>query len=113
MRTDFFYLSKAKEYIAAINNLLPTIASLYDEGFEPSTELKIMWKETADLKFKIKLLFKEFNNGELFFQSCMSIDENRLLVDRDEEALELYKHTLSLLVDHIRTYRLIPAALAE
>jgi hypothetical protein len=103
MKSADFFIEKANEYIKSIEEILPNIFSKYSQGLDPTPEYIEQSEKISDLKFKTKLLFTEFDNGELFINKITDIDDAR--VRYGEDPLEKYKHILSLFVEHIKDFR--------
>ena len=62
----FYFLHLAKNYLAEIDDLLPQVPAS-EHGELPSTSLVVtVRKQASYLTLKIKLLFQEFDKGELF-----------------------------------------------
>ena len=105
MKPTDFYLDKASEYINSIDMILPNLLSSHSQGFDPTPEYKEQKQNISDLKLKTKLLFTEFDNGELFIKEIESIDKNIFLCFKTDELLKEYKHMLSLFIHHIKEFR--------
>ena len=105
MKSADFFIDKAKEYIISIDEVLKNPVSPYDGGFEPSPALKEFSEKTHNIKIKTKLLFSEFDNGELFLTLIKSADGNLEYLKHGENVLTSYKETLNLFIDHINEFR--------
>lgn len=105
MKSADFFIDKANEYIKSIDEVLPNLLSPYSQGFDPTPEYRKQSEKISDLRLKTKLLFTEFDNGELFKNKIVGIDENKMLWFKEDELLKQYKHTISLFIDHINEFR--------
>ena len=106
MKTLDFFIDKANEYSNEIDEIVNNYISRYsEEAFENSPEYTKQKLDISDLKLKIKLLFSEFDNGELFKSEIIKADESGNYTLKDDELLKVYKHILSLFVDHIVEFR--------
>jgi len=108
MKTTDFFVEKANEYIKTIEeiikNLLPEIPLGFDH-FNPPIEYVEQSEKISDIKLKTKLLFSEFDNGELFNNQINTIDKNQILNIFKEKVLENYKHVLLLFIEHLKIFR--------
>ena len=69
MKTADFFVEKAKGYINSIDELLPSLTSEYSfDGLSKEQEQKV-----SDLRLKSKVLFSEFDKGEVFYKKLYSL----------------------------------------
>jgi len=108
--TDFF-IEKAENYIIDVDSfLLKNINSgITDKRFMNSDDLSQLETRLADiqeLKLKIKLLFSETDNGNLFTENLIKrTTTSDLLHISNKKVLESYKRTLELFIEHIKDYK--------
>ena len=104
MKTLDFFISKAKEYSSTIDEIQKHYISPYT-AFDSSLEYQEQKRKILDLKLKVKLLFSEFENGEIFNSEVKIADKDRSYALHTDELLEVYKHVLSLFIDHIVEFK--------
>ena len=102
MKSADFFIAKAIVCINSIDEILPNVVS---SPFSDETKYAEQSKTLSDLSLKIKLLFSEFDNGELFKDKIISIDENKMLWGKRNEVLKQYYDVLSLFIKHINEFR--------
>jgi hypothetical protein len=100
MKSVNFFIDKAREYTNSIDGILPNLPPQDSPGMVTSTGYKDLSEKISDIRNKTKLLFSEFDNGDIFEKNIAAIDENKMLLSEEEEVLERYKYTLSLFIDH-------------
>jgi hypothetical protein len=107
MKSTDFFIDKANEYIKSIDNILQNFTSKYSGGFDKSPELKEQERKISDLQLKIRLLFSEFDKGDIFYSNLKYYYEDSMsrLYTTDEEILKKSKHTLELFIDHLKEFR--------
>jgi hypothetical protein len=112
LREPYYFLHLAQTYKKEIDLLLPLVPPAYEGGLSPTYQVVAIRKQASDLRLKIKLLFQEFDKGQLFYDKCIWVDESYLLTFDDQEKLNQYRHVLSLFIEHLLTFR-IPELLSE
>ncbi len=108
MKSADFLIDKAKEYINSIDKISPNLVSKYSGGFDGSPELTEQENKLSDLYLKVRLLFSEVANGDIFFSQLKPIYEDHLLSLKhkgEEEKLAKTKHTLELFIEHINDFK--------
>ena len=108
MKSADFLIDKAKEYITSIDSLSPNLVSKYSGGFDKLPELEEQENKLSDLYLKVRLLFSEVDNGDIFFSQLKPIYEDKLLSIKpkgEEEKLAKTKHTLELFIEHITDFK--------
>ncbi len=112
-KTASFFIEKANNYIAEINNYLEKdiyIDFLDIRLLKPEEKTKSYnyLSEIRELKLKIRLLFSEFENGNLFSNNLMSDpkDARGILSTSEKNILKSYKRTLEIYCEHLKEYKL-------
>jgi len=108
MKSADFLIDKAKEYIISIDGLSPNLVSRFSGGFDKSPELEEQENKLSDLYLKVRLLFSEVENGDIFFSQLKPIYEDQLLSlkqNGEEQKLAKTKHTLELFIEHINDFK--------
>ncbi len=108
MKSADFLIDKAKEYITSIDGLSPHLLSKYSGGFDGSPELTEQENKLSDLYLKVRLLFSEVDNGDIFFSQLKHIYEDNLLIlkpNGELNKLAKTKHTLELFIEHINDFK--------
>lgn len=106
MKSGQFFLDKAISYLQEINAAIDDSKTHKYSSWEDSPEDIAKAKRDKALKMKIKLLYKEFDNGEVFYNECIKTDDIHTLSMQSDKKLELYKENLVLFIEHIKEYRL-------
>lgn len=106
MKTPDFFIDKAKEYSNSIEELLNNFLPMdINNVWNTTPEYLNQKRKFEDLVLGIKLLFSEFDNGQLFNDQITVIEKNGLFMFREDERLKEYKHILSLFIDHVIEFR--------
>lgn len=101
MRSTDHFISKAKECIDSIDELLQHLHPVPAQAQEAGPEYKKQSEKIAAIRLKTHQLFSEFDNDEIFQKSIAAIDKNRMIWPDEGEILDRYRYTLSIFIDHI------------
>lgn len=107
MKSIDFFINKANSYIEIINKVSPTLISEYAGGFDGSPELDEQHQNLSDLYLKIRLLFAEFDKGEIFYSQVKDLYEDNLSRHfiSTENKLSKLKHILEIFIVHLKEFR--------
>ncbi|MFD2920888.1 hypothetical protein ACFS6H_14285 [Terrimonas rubra] len=111
MKSVDFFIDKANEYIETATslslNLIPRLK--FSDGINKSYELEAQERNLSDLYLKVRLLFSEFENGDIFFSELKPMyDEtglSKLFPNFEEDKLTKTKHILELFIGHINEFK--------
>lgn len=107
-----FLIEKANNYITEINIFLTKNinSSLTDKRFmnpDDLSQLETRLNSIKELKLKIRLLFSEINNGNLFIENLIKRKTASDFIHiSNKKVLESYKRTLELFIEHLKDYKL-------
>lgn len=106
-KTADLFLDKANEYKTAFENILKAyVPSNVSPDWKEDPKHLEQQQKIADLKFKTKLLFTEFDKGELFLDKIKSIDTcDYGTFDDEQSRLPAYNQAIDLFIDHLNTFR--------
>lgn len=99
MKSVNFFIEKANLYIAEIDSILETYVGILES--ETKTIPEGQNQRINDLRLKTKLLFSEFDHGQLFLEAL----HQRYSFDNLDGVLIHYQSILKLFIDHLRYYR--------
>ena len=119
MKSAGFFIEKAKEYIAQIDQFLD---NYIDHDFKPRTEFNTspgdalpsrelvdgyaeQQSEISTLKTKIKLLILEFDHGAVFLSEINDMENSTYTRAEPKDFLIAYKKTLELFIEHLTLFR--------
>ncbi|CAD7804239.1 hypothetical protein CHRY9390_01195 [Chryseobacterium aquaeductus] len=111
IKSSDFFIKKANNYIIELDNFLKeNIESdpLSKRSMDSNdlSKLKTILDEIEELKLKIKLLFSEIDNGNLFVENLISrTTASHFIHISNKKVLESYKRTLELFIEHISEYK--------
>ena|SRR5947209_2592564 len=105
LQEPYYFLHLANTYVGEIDNLLPKLVSADHTGPSTSGLSVTIRKPASELTLRIKLLFQDFEKGELFLDHCIGVDDTDLLRSDDQEKLRHYRKVLCLFMEHLDTYR--------
>lgn len=102
MRTADFFIEKANSYLITVEK----IESNYkNDSLGPNSEYHIQQKEISEIKLKIKLMFAEFEHGNLFSKRIDEIEGTYFRLLGEKSNLLDYGSLLNLFIDHVKEYR--------
>jgi hypothetical protein len=110
MKPIDFFITKANNYLTEIEIIDKTyIPYNYSGDFlsvdRQTPERTKQQKEISNLDLKIRLLFAEFDKGELFIAKLDKAKSNSAYVFDEKYILEYSKETLELFIEHLKDFR--------
>jgi hypothetical protein len=106
MTEPAYLLSKAIDYKNEIEKILSETRVSFTDFKSNEDKRGKTFDNKTELKLKIKLLFSEFENGEILIQQLSEIDNERYLREDISSGLLRYQQTLQLFIDHLNDYRI-------
>jgi DNA relaxase NicK len=83
LKNSTFFIQKAQSYIKELQKLKSNLITDVKDTKYLQEQSKII-----DYKFKVKLLFTEFDKGSLFVERCINIDTNKQLRGKNSEVID-------------------------
>lgn len=113
MRGIDFFIDKAKKYITEIDSINESYIQYdYNRGIgeimrrrDENDPYEIQSRRVSELELKVKLMFTEFDKGELFLNKFEKIEKNQFSFLSENGNLYLYKDLLTLFVEHLIEFR--------
>lgn len=105
-KPNSFFTDLATQYISQIDQILKQQEETNSliSGNPLSAEYRAEAFVVENLKTKIKLLFYEFDGGQIFKDRTDAVDNDRKALMHVQH-LKSYSSLLSMFVDHIKTFR--------
>lgn len=111
MKPTIFFTKKAESFLDQLNNikLVEFDYSISNDIYKDTingdnSEYDIQLELLYNIKFQIKLMFSEFDNGELFLQSIENFKTKTIFKHNFEEHENLKKVT-ELFIEFLKEYR--------
>ena len=102
MKNTSFFKQKAESFLEQLNSLNPKDYKF--NHFDNNNDYSNQSKELEDIKFQIKLMFSEFDNGNLFLEKLNSFNNVDAIFDNQPKIIFL-KEINKLFIDFLVEYR--------
>lgn len=104
MKNASFFKQKAEGFLDQLNSLNPKYYEFnYTEKYNNDDYLN-QSKELEEIKFQIKLMFSEFDNGNVFLEKLNSFNNTDAIFDNQPKIIFL-KGINKLFIDFLDEYR--------